>query len=100
MVREIGAKITPVVYVIIGAASLKHMHVSSSKNYNMLSNATGCPIAPKNCTGWFFTMLNPNLRSDLLSDHFSTIQALKAPFLVPITQSALISVWQKYKTAN
>ena len=36
-------KIAPVVYVIIGAASPNHLHVSSSKNYNMLSNATGCP---------------------------------------------------------
>ena len=29
------------------------------------------PIAPKNCTGGFFDMLNPNLPSDLLSDHSS-----------------------------
>ena len=34
--------------VIIGAASQNHMHVSSSKNYNMLSNATGCPNHYKN----------------------------------------------------
>ena len=26
-------------------------------------------IAPKNCTGWFSIMLNPNLQSDFLSDH-------------------------------
>ena len=29
------------------------------------------PIAPKICTGGFFNMLNPNLPSDLLSDHSS-----------------------------
>ena len=28
-------------------------------------------IAPKNCTGGFFNMLNPNLTSDLLPDHSS-----------------------------
>ena len=25
-----------------------HLHVSSSENYNMLSNATGCPYCSKN----------------------------------------------------
>ena len=27
------------------------------------------PIGLKICTRWFFSMLNPNLQSDLLSDH-------------------------------
>ena len=40
-----NAQVYVIVYVIIGAASLYHMHVSSSENYNMLSKATGsgCP---------------------------------------------------------
>ena len=37
----------PVVYVIIGAASQNHMHMSSSENCNMLSNAKGCPDCSK-----------------------------------------------------
>ena len=28
------------------------------------------PIAPKSCTAGFFNMPNPNLPSDLLSDHY------------------------------
>ena len=66
-------KITPVVDVIIGAASQNHMNVSSSKNYNTLSNATGCPNCPKKLKRGFFNMLNPNL----LSDHSSNT-SLKA----------------------
>ena len=38
----------PVVYVIIGAASRNHMHMTSSQNCNMLSNATGCSNCSKN----------------------------------------------------
>ena len=35
------------------------------------------PIAPKFCTAGFFNMPNPNLPSDLLSDHSSnTIESL------------------------
>ena len=49
----------PVVYVIIGAASQNHMHVSSSENYNMLSERPA--VAP----------IAQNLQSDLLSDHSS-----------------------------
>ena len=49
-----------------------HLHVSSNKNRNMLSNATGCPDFSKNLHGGsVFDMLNPNLPSDLLSDHSS-----------------------------
>ena len=61
----------PVVYVIIGAASQNHMHVSWSENYKMLSNATGCPYCSKNLYRRVFNMLNPNFLSDLLSDHSS-----------------------------
>ena len=34
------------------------------------------PIAPKICTGGFFNMLNPNLPSDLLSDHSSNTRCM------------------------
>ena len=63
-VMVIVQKITPVVYIIIGAASQNNMHLSSSKKYNMLSNATGCPNCLKNLPRGFFNMLNPNLSSD------------------------------------
>ena len=57
-------KVTPVVYVIIGAASQNHMDMSSSENYNMLSDATGCPDCSKKLHRGCFNMLNPNLLSD------------------------------------
>ena len=75
----------PVVYVIIGAASQNRMHVSSSENYNMLSNVTGYPITLKICTGGFFYMLNPNLPSDLFSDNSSNTS-----FKKPITNNPIL----------
>ena len=59
----------PVVYDIMGAATPNHMHVSSIKNCNMLSNATGYPDCSKNLQLGVFSMLNPNLLLDLLPDH-------------------------------
>ena len=41
-------KITPVVFVLISAASQNHTDLSSSENYNMLSNAGGFPNSAKN----------------------------------------------------
>ena len=67
--RKLQPKIMPVVHVIIGASSEIPMHVSSSDHRNMLSNASGCPNHFKNSQGGFFNMLNPDLQSDLRSDH-------------------------------
>ena len=53
------------------------------------------PIAPKNCTGGFFSMLNPNFPSDLLSDHSSNTSFnahSKFPTTVPL--QILMSVSQ------
>ena len=46
--RKLLPIITPVVYVLRGAASQIHTRVSSSENYDMLSNATGYPNCSKN----------------------------------------------------
>ena len=59
-----------------GAWIEHHLYVSSSKISNMLSNTTGCPNAPKNCTRGLFNMLNPNLPTDLLS-HYSSNRSSK-----------------------
>ena len=45
------------------------MHVSSSENRNVLSTATGCSDCSKKLHWEFFNMLNPDLQSNLLSDH-------------------------------
>ena len=61
--RELLPKFTTVVYVIIGASSQNHMHMSSSENYNMLSNATGCRNDSKHLHRGFFNPLIANLRA-------------------------------------
>ena len=45
-----------------------HLHVSSSKMRNMLSNDDGWHDCFKKYAHGVFNMLNPNLQSDLLSD--------------------------------
>ena len=52
------------------------------------------PIAPKICTGRFFNIMNPNLPSDLLSDH-SRNTSFKTSHLHNKQYTALIlfSIW-------
>ena len=44
----------PVIYDVMGAVTQNHLHMSSSKNCNMLSNATVYPYCSKNLHKGFF----------------------------------------------
>ena len=59
----------PVVYDVMGAVTQNHLHMSSSKICNMLSNATGYPDCSKNLHKVVFQ--HAESKSDLLPDHSS-----------------------------
>ena len=58
----------PKVYVIIGAASQNHMHMSSSENNRCFQNATCCPNALKSCIGGLFQHAEFNCSQQWASD--------------------------------